>query len=338
MNKKLLGSSIALAFVLVALFSGFGSGYTARTSATNYAPPYDALGYLPASDGIAFVDVRRLLNETLPRILAGDSAKLAQANAEIDKFKTRTGIDPRAFDRVVVGMRYTYPSPRVTKLETVAIARGTFDARALAAAGRIAANGKYREEKYRGATILIITINDQMKLFGVWDARINDLAVCALDPHSLAIGTVTSVQAAIDAGKRGKASADLAALATRDPKAVIGFGANVPKELMTSLNVGNDTIAKDAGSIRQVYGSIASTESDVSVMLVARTDSAQAANNLNDTVTGLKQLGGLFLGRMAPARKALAQSALDNLKITTRGTELELKTQVAAANLASVIK
>jgi len=256
----------------------------------------------------------------------------------MDKFKTRTGVDPRAFDRVVLGLRYTYPSPKVTKLETVAIARGTFDAKALAAAARIAAKGKYREEKYRGATILIITINDQMKLFGVWDIRVNDLAVCALDPNSLAIGTLANVRAAIDAGKRGRAAADLAALATRDPKAVIGFGANVPAELMASLNVGNDTIAKDANSISQVYGSIGSTETDVSLMLVARTDSAEAANNLNDTVTGLKQLSGLFIGKMAPARKALAQSALDNLKITTRGTELEIRTQVAAANLASVIK
>jgi hypothetical protein len=41
---------------------------------------------------------------------------------------------------------------------------------------------------------------------------------------------------------------------------------------------------------------------------------------------------------MAPARKALAQSALDNLKITTRGVEVEIRTQVSAANLASVIK
>ncbi len=339
MNKKVLGSSIALAFVLVAVFSGFGSGSTARTSATNSAPPADVLSYLPASDGIALIDVRRLLNETMPRILAGDPAKLAQANADIDKFKTRTGIDPRAFDRVVLGMRYTYPSPKVTKLESVAIARGTFDAKALAAAGRGVASGKYREEKYRGATILIITINDQMKLFGLWDVRLNDLAVCALDPNSLAIGTLPNVRAAIDAGKKGsRGNGDLVLLATRDPNAVIGFGANVPKELMASLNVGNDTIAKDASSIRQVYASIGSTESDVSLMLVARTDSAEAANNLNDTVTGLKQLGGLFIGRMAPARKALAQSALDNLKITTRGTEVEIRTQVAAANLASVIK
>jgi hypothetical protein len=282
--------------------------------------------------------VHRLLSETLPRILASDPAKLAQATAELDKFKNRTGIDPRSFDRVVLGTRYTYPSPKVTRLETVAIARGTFDAKALTAAARIAAKGKYREEKYRGATISIISINDQMRFFGVWDMQINDLAVCALDPHSLAIGTVSSVRAAIEAGPKGRANAELAALATRDPKAVMGFGANLPKELMTSLNVGNDTIAKDANAIRQVYGSIGSTETDVSLMLVARTDSAEAANNLNDTITGLKQLGGLFIGRMAPARKALAQAALDNLKITTRGNELEIQTQVAAANLASVIK
>ena len=336
MNKKVLRSSIALALVLVALGSVFGSG--SNTSASNPVPPADILSYLPVSDGIALIDVRRLLNETMPLILAGDPAKLAQANAEMDKFKTRTGVDPRAFDRVVLSMRYTYPSPKVTKLETVALARGTFDAKALAAAARIAAKGKYREEKYRGATILIITINDQMKLFGVWDIRVNDLAVCALDPNSLAIGTLTNVRAAIDAGKKGRAAADLAALATRDPKAVMGFGANVPAELMASLNVGNDAIAKDVNSIRQVYGSIGSTETDVSLMMVARTDSAEAANNLNDTVTGLKQLSGLFIGKMAPARKALAQSALDNLKITTRGTELEIRTQVAAANLASVIK
>jgi hypothetical protein len=331
-------SSIALAFILVAGFIGMGSGSAQRKPANSATPAADVLSYVPTSDGIALIDVRRLLNETMPRILTGDPAKLTQATAEIDKFKTRTGIDPRSFDRVVLAMRYTYPTPKVTKLETLAIARGTFDAKGLTAAARIAASGKYREEKYRGATILIININDQMRLFGVWDMRINDLAVCALDQHSLALGSIATVRAAIDAGQKGRASADLAVLASRDPQAVFGFGANVPRELMASLNVGNDTIAKDANSIRQIYGSIGSTDTDVSLMLVARTDSAESANNLNDTVTGLKQLGGLFIGRMAPARKALAQSALDNLKIITRGTEVEIRTQVAAANLASVIK
>jgi len=341
--KKLFGSSVAAAFVLVAIFSGFGSRPAARagghTALTNSALPVDSSSYLPPSDGIALVDVKRLLTETVPRILAGDPAKLIQANAELEKFKTRTGIDLRAFDRVVVGARYTYPSAKVTKLETVAIAHGTFNANTITAAAHNAAKGNYREEKYRGATIMIVGINDQMKLLGLWDIKLNDLAICVLDANSLAIGSLSTVRAAVDVGPKGnRVNSDLLSLASRDPRAVIGVGGNLPSALMANLNLGNDTIAKDVGSIKQVYGSIGSTDTDVSLVLVARTESAEAASNVNDTVTGLKQLGGLFIGRLAPDRKALAQSALDNLKITTRGTEVEIKTQVAAANLASVIK
>jgi hypothetical protein len=337
-NNKVLRSSITLAFFLVAMLSGFGSGAPGRTSATTAAPPAGDLSYLPASDAIVLIDVRRLLNETMPGVLAGDQAKLATANAEIDKFKTRTGIDLHSFDRVVLGERYTYPSARVTKLETLAIAHGTFDAKGIAAAGRTAANGKFREEKYRGATIMIFNINDRMKLLGLWDIRVSELAVCVLDPNSLAIGTLANVRLAIEAGKKGGANSALATLATRDANAVIGFGANVPRELMANLNVGNDTIAKDANSIRQAYGSIGSTASDVSILLVARTDSVDSAKNLSDTITGLTQLGGFLVAQMTQPRKGLAQGALDNLKITTRGTEVEIKTQVASASLASVIK
>jgi hypothetical protein len=335
-NKKVLGVSITATLVLATLALAFNGRSQTRSPRT--APSADALSFLPASDAVMLIDVRRLLNETMPQILGGDKEKLAQANAEIDKFKSRTGIDPRAFDRVVLGVRYTYPASNTTKLETVAIAHGTFDAKALAAAARLAANGKYREEKYHGATIMIISINDQMKVLGLWNMRVNELAISALDAKTLAIGNLSNVRAAIDAGKRGRANSELIALASRDPKAVIGFGANLPRELMANLNVGNDTIAKDANSIRQAYGSIGTTDTDVSLSLVARTDNAESAKNLSDTVTGLKQLGAILIMRMAPARKALAQSALDNLKITMRGNELEIKTQVAAVNLASVIK
>ena len=127
-------------------------------------------------------------------------------------------------------------------------------------------------------------------------------------------------------------------MASRDPSAVVGFGANVTSNLLANLNVGSDTMAKDINSIRQVYGSIGSTQTDVSLLVVARADTADSARNLSDTVIGLKQLATIFIMRMAPARKALAQSALDNLKITTRGNELEIRTQFAAASLASLVK
>jgi len=331
-NKKVLTSSLALAFLLLNLVATSGS------NAPRPAPPADVLSYLPASDAIAVIDVHRLMTEALPRIFAGDPAKLALANTEIDKFKTRTAIDPRTFDRVALGMRYTYPSATVTKIETVAIAHGTFDARALVVAGRIAARGKYREVSHHGATIAVFNIGDTIKFLGLWNMKVNELAACALDRNTLAIGSLPNVRAAIEAGKSGRASNDLVALATRDPNALIGFGGNATGELFKNLNVGNDAIAKDVNSIRQVYGSIGMTETDFTLLLVARAATATDAKNLNDTVTGLRQLGGILIARMAPAKKNLAQSALDNLKITTRANELEIRTQFAAADLSAFLK
>jgi hypothetical protein len=334
-NRKLALSSLGFASLLVVILA---SALVGQRQGTTAATTSDAANYLPVSDAVAIIDVKRLLNETMPSILGNDPAKLAQANAEVEKFKTRTGIDPRSFDRVALGVRFTYPNANTTKLETVAIAHGTFDAKSLTASARAAANGKAREEKYRGAMITIINVNDQMKVFGLWNMKVDELAVCVLDSNSLAIGSTANVRAAIDAGKRGRASADLIALASRDPNAVAGFGANVTRELLNKLDVGNDTIAKDVSSIQQVYGSIGSTQTDVSMMVVAKTDSVQSAKNLSDTVQGLQQLGGLFVGRLAQPRKALAENALANLKITTRGNELEIRTQVTAANLAALIK
>lgn len=299
----------------------------------------DALSFLPASDGVMVIDVRRMLNETLPQVFAGDSAKLAQVNSEIDKFKTETGVDPRSLNRVVLGSRYVYPSPNVTKLETVAIARGTFDVKAIAAAGRAKAQGRYREEKYRGMTIMIFGINDQMRMLGLWNMKVSALAIAVLDTQTLAMGNPERVRAAIDAGRAGaRANAALVGLATRDANALIGFGGNVTPQLTANLNVGGDAMAADIRSIRQVYGSVASTQSNLSLNLVARTDTPASAKNLSDTVTGLKQLGAVLILRMTGPRKALAESALANLKISATGNEMQIKTEFPASGLALLVK
>lgn len=336
MNRKIVITFFTLALAVTVLTAAISAQRTRPK--TTAAAPVAIASYLPASDAVAVIDVKRALNQTMPSILGSDPAKLAQANAEVDKFKTKTGIDLRSFDQLVVSVRYEYPSATATKLDTVAIAHGRFDSKAAVASARQTATGKVREEQYHGATITIIEVNDQMKVFGVWNMKVTELAVCALDKNSLALGSPATVRAAIDAGSKGSAPADLIALAMRDPNAVMGFGANMTPELLAKLDVGNDTLAKDIGSIKQAYGSIGSTQSDVTLMVVARTDSPQSATNLSDTVEGLRQLGGLFIGRMAQPRKALAEGALTNLKVTTRGSEIEIRTQVAAANLAALMK
>jgi len=335
-NIKRSGAKFLLALSALAVGASFSA--VAAQTRKPVAPPAVITSYLPASDAVAIVDVKRMLNETMPGILGGDLAKLAQANADVDKFKAITGVDVRSVDRLAIGIRYTYPTPKTTKLEVVAIGHGHFDAPALTASVRAAATGKSREEKYHGATITIIDVNEDLKMLGLWTMHIKQLAVCVLDQSSLGLGTPASVRAAIDAGKAGRAPADLIGLATRDQNAVVGFGANLTPELLAKLDVGNDTIARDISAIKQAYGSVSSTQTDVALTLVARTNSTEAVKNLSDTVEGLRQLGGIFITRMTEPRKSLAEGALNNLKITTRGTELEIRTQVTAASLAALIK
>lgn len=338
MKRRLFGSLTTVALVVVTTATICAqqtrSGRpAARTAAT------DIFAFVPKSDGIVVVDVNRLLNETLPNVFAGDSAKLAQINSEIDKFKAQTGIDARTFSRAVIASRYTYPSPNVTKLEPVAIATGKFNPAAIVSSARSAAKATARDEKYGGTTITILTMNDQVKVFGLWNMNVRELAIAPLNADTVAVGTPATVRAVINAGKTPqRESADLVTLATREPQAVMGFGANVPASLWAKLNLGTDAIAQDASSIRQAYGSVGTTTTDVSVVIVARTETPTAAKNLGDTVTGLKQLAGIAILQMTGQRKALAESALSNLKVNVRANELELRTQVAAANIASLMK
>ena len=74
------------------------------------------------------------------------------------------------------------------------------------------------------------------------------------------------------------------------------------------------------------------------MLVAARTTNADAARNLSDTVEGLKAFGALFVDRLPAAKSALARSALGNLKITTLGNELQIRTAVAQAEVAPLIR
>src|SRR5688572_31770032 len=154
-------SFIRISALIIFAFSVVLGQSVANAQPTTRAKTADIFSFVPASDGVVVVDAKRLLTETLPRVFAGDAAKLAHINSELDKFKADTGIDARTFERVVVSARYVHPSPTVTTLEQVSIAHGTFDVRAVTLAARLSGKGKVREEKYRVATIVVLIVNDQ---------------------------------------------------------------------------------------------------------------------------------------------------------------------------------
>jgi hypothetical protein len=213
------------------------------------------LSALPPSDAVALIKVDRVLDEALPKLLAENPAKLAEVNAELAKFKNDTGLDPRSFDQIALGLQYSYPREGVTKIRSVVLARGTFNAAGIVAAGRLAANGKYQEQKYQGKTIYLFTLDQQLKLAGLWDIKLGELAVTSLDGNTLAIGDLEAVRNVIDTGKSRKhANPELIALASRDPNAIVGFGGEISEALMQNLRVTNDGIARELTAVRKVFG------------------------------------------------------------------------------------
>lgn len=297
------------------------------------------LSSLPPSDAVALINVNRVFEEALPKLMAESPAKVAEVNEELARFKTQTGLDPRSFHRVALGLSYTYPSPGITKINTVAIASGTFNSGALVAAGRLAANGKYVEEKYQSKTIYVFTLDRQVKLLGLWNISISDLAVTSLSSNTLALGSLESVRGIIDANRTRKhANPQLVELASRDPNAIMGFGGNISEALMQNLRVSNDSWARELTAVRQVYGSLGMTSTDMELMVAARTVDPASAKNLSDTVEGLMQLGSFFLGRLRPVQETLARSAIKNLKVTTVGNELQIKTAVSQAQVAPLMR
>lgn len=309
-----------------------------RTPAPRKAAP-SLLASLPRADALALINLRMLLDQA-PKMFADDPAKLAQVNADLDRFKTSTGVDPRSIDQIAVGMRYTYPSEGISKIESVALARGTFNTASVIAAGRTAANGNFREEKYAGRSIYVFSLNQQMKVLGVFTMKINDLAVCPLSNNLLALGSLKTVKDAVDAVKTPSSTAnqELIALATKDPNAAVGFGGNVTPELLKTISL-NEAAAKDLTTIRQVYGTVSVTEGNVELAINARTLTAEDAKSLAGTLDGLKQLGSFVIaGRLSGPKGVVAKTALDNLRITTQGNELQIRVAVPQSQLASLLR
>lgn len=341
MNKKVyaLFLAIVVAFAALAITGGAQTKPAAHSAtgatASNAAP----LNLLPASDAVAFIDVKRLINEAAPKVLADNPAKLIEFSAELDKLKTRTGFDVRSFDSVAIGLRYTQPAPGLTKTETVAVARGSFNSGALLAAGRVASKGKYQEQNYKGTTIYVFDLKGQgLNVPGV-PVRISELAAAALDANTLLIGDVEGVRATLDASRgQGRVNNDLVQMASRTPNAIVGFSTNIPAGMTKGLDVNNDEIARIIGTIRQAYGAIGTTQNGFDMLMVARTEQADQARSLSETLTALKQFGGLVVSQLPPDLGKVAQNTLGSLKITADGTDASLWMEVLQSDIPVLMR
>lgn len=316
-------------------------GQTARVASSAAPASAGLLAQLPASDAVMTVDVKRLLTEGLPRAYANNATELTRVNGEIDKFKEQTGLDARQFDRVAIGVRYGSAPSGATTVDAVALARGTFNAGAFVAAGRIASDGKYEEQHYAGKSVYVFDLDEQVKLLGLFKMHLTKLAVAQLDANTLAIGKIERVREAIDAASgRGRVSTDIAALATRNDGAIIGLGGNVPASATHGLDFLSGEFRNSIASVRQFYGSVGTTTEGFQMQTTFRTTDAGSAKSLGDNIEALKQFAPLGIGRIArgDAEKArLLRGVVSATRISAQGSDLQISLNLAQDEFAALI-
>jgi hypothetical protein len=298
------------------------------------------LAALPASDALLVVDARRLLAEGLPRAFNNNAAELARVNSEIDEFHKRYGLNARDFEQIAVATSFGETASGATTMDTVAVMRGRYDAGAMVGAARVAAGGKYREERHGGKTVHVFDLNEQprVRFLGLFNVRLTELAVAPLDANTLAVGKLSRVRAAIDASAgRGRVSTEITSLATRNANAMIGVGGTVPASATRGLNLFNEEISRSISSIRQFYGSIAPTQSGFQMQTVLRTETPAAARTLSDTVLGLKQFAPLLISRMPEPRAGLLRGVVEATNVRAAGNEVQVDLALAQTAVAALI-
>src|SRR2546423_15334893 len=82
---------------------------------------------LPESDAVATVNVRRIVNETLPRLLTAE--QMSGVQSALAKAKKVAGFDVSNIETAVVGLRLN-PTAPLTQPRMLLVVRGSLHARA----------------------------------------------------------------------------------------------------------------------------------------------------------------------------------------------------------------
>lgn len=320
---------ILAAFVVSVLVFGLG-GSTFADSKAKKSNASELVSLLPASDGVMTVDVKRFFGEALPKLLSSNQPILARITGEIDKFKSKTGIDIRQFESIAAGVTSERVSDKKHDVEPVIIARGRISSASLIGAAKLASNGKYTEERVGERTIYIFSIarlasdKDPANVSG-------PIAVTAIDSTTIAFGTLERVRQTVEANT--KVGSDLTVLLEQNPTAVTSFAAKLPTGMKEFVPLDNDELGKNIDSIQYIYGNANVAGDIASIRTTARTLQNAQAQSLHETLEGLQMLGKAFLGNAKGADKQVFARLISNVKFSVRANEVTLDLQVPQSDI-----
>lgn len=317
--------SLLLAVILLTVWMN-GASVSAQT--TQGATASDPLQELPASDVVAFADMRSIF-ATIQRLLVKDPETFSRMMGQVVELYQKTGINIVGIDRVAVGVQFIGANMRNMNKENlgvVFIVHGVFDSKRFIAFIEKDAKGKGRHETYGGK---LIHIEPAPKPSEKKSERETG-ALAFLDDQTLIIGDLPQVRATIDAASgKGRVDPALIQLASQDANALIGMAGNVPasltEDLSKSATPGDEAeqaISRIVVNIKQVFSSITENPAAFNVVLGARLNTAEQAQSLVDLLFGIRQQTVPYI------QDQTARDILSKIQITAQGDQVRLSDSI----------
>jgi hypothetical protein len=289
---------------------------------------------LPESDAVATVNVRRVVNEALPRLLTTE--QMTGVQSALAKAKQVAGFDVSNIETAVVGLRLNRSAP-LAMPSMLLVMRGSFKADALVSLVKIGLAGKTRDEKYAAKTLTLLKLNDVMPNGGsAATSRAVEIAIVALDGGTIAAGIPAYVKAAVDADTgKNRIKPELVQLVGREPDSLIRIAGFVPQGFFASVlpkeTQGNEEIARLAGSIQQIYIGLNMDAQGFPLSLMLKANTAENAHAIVGFLQTVAQLGTNVTDKNV-------KTIVDALKITSQETEVQVRTVLPQDIVASFVR
>jgi hypothetical protein len=286
---------------------------------------------LPESDAVVTINTRRIVGETLPRLLTTE--QMAGVQAALDKAKKVANFDVANIESAVLGLRLNRSKP-LSAPTMLLVMRGSFNADAIVALMKIGMKDKVRDEKYGAKTLSLLKLADLMSNGPAASAV--DVALVALDGSTLMLGATAYVKAALDASDgKGRIKPELVQLLAREPESLVRLAALVPQGMLSGLlpkgGDGSEEIGRLAGSIEQIYLGLNMDAQGFPLTVMLKTSTAENAHTIAGLLQTITQMGG------ASADKNV-KPILDALKVTSQETEVQIRTVLPVDTLASFVR
>ncbi|HKP13375.1 MAG TPA: hypothetical protein VJZ91_14745 [Blastocatellia bacterium] len=306
--------------------------FTAMLACAATARAQSAIANLPESDAVVTVNARRILTETLPRLLTAE--QMAGVQATLEKAKKVANFDVASIESAVIGLRLNRSKP-LSAPGMLLVMRGSFNADALVSLIKIGLKDKVREEKYGAKAMALLKLSDLMSSGGT-ASRPTEIALVALDGGTLAVGLPAYVKAALDADAgKGRIKPELVQMLGREPESLVRVALLVPQGFFNGIlpkdAQGSEEIGRLAGSIEQIYLSFNMDAQSFPLTLVLKSNTADNAHAIAGLLQTIAQMGTSTTDKNV-------KPIIEALKITSQEAEVQVRTALPQEMIASFVR